>query len=407
MTGADHGAAASALGYLYQFEWALIEALEAYPTLAGRRLSIEKLDDIGWETDGGAPVSLSQLKHHGPGAGALTDMHDDVWSTVSVWLDAGPPADPEGPELKLVTTQVAQPGSAMEALRPGPDGSPPGPAQVAAAADRLERAAGSSQLKSTARTRERFGRLTRVERVALLTRVRVLDGSLPMEGLRQRLDQAIGQAMPRVGQDLFVEQLHGWWSTAVLHMLGGATVRVDDVHDQVGSLRDQYTPQSLPTTVTEDHVRRHLPAGASRRFVKQLEWVGHRPSYIELAVLDYYRAYEQRVAWGTVDLIGLDELARFEDRLRESWARRFEETIAELPEDATDTQKQAVGRALLAAVMNDSSISVREHYREPFFARGTRHFLADSADANSAIGWHPEFRRHLTALLVPVIAGTA
>lgn len=407
MAGADHGAAASALGYLYQFEWALIEALDAYPALAGRRLSIEKLDDLGWEDDGGASLSLSQLKHHGPDAGALTDMQDDVWSTIAVWLDAGPPADPEGPELKLVTTQVAGRGSAMEALRPAADGSPPGPAQVAAAADRLELAAGSSRSKSTARTRDRFGRLTRAERIALLTRVRVLDGSLPMDGLGPRLDQAIGQAMPLVGQELFVEQLHGWWSTAVLRMLAGATVRIEDVHDQVSRLRDQYTPLSLPTTVTEDDVRRHLPAGASRRFVKQLEWVDHTPSYIELAVLDYYRAYEQRVAWGTVDLVGLDELALFEARLRESWARRFQEAVAELPKDATEEQKQAVGRWLLSAVMNDSSISVREHYREPFFARGTRHFLADSDDAGAAIGWHPEFRRHLAALLVPGAARTA
>lgn len=399
MTAPGHGAAASALGYLYQFDWALIEALEAYPALAGRRLSIEVLDDLAWE-GGGVPTTLEQLKHRGAQVGALTDKQEDVWSTVEVWLDAGPAADAEGPELKLVTTQVAQTGSAMEALRLRSDGSPPSAEMVSAAADRLEAAAQSSRASSTARARTRFLALGRAERVALLSRVRVLDGALPIDALPQRLVHAVGQAMPRVGQDLFIEQLRGWWSTAVRRLLIDAvTLRVDDVHAEVSRLRDLYTPTNLPTTVFEDDVRQFVGAGAARRFVRQLEWVGHGARYIELAILDYYRAYEQRARWAMEDLIGLDDLELFERRLRESWARRFEEAVAELPASASEADKAQAGRRLLTEVMNDSSILVREHYREEFFARGTRHYLADGDDLESAIGWHPEFRRHLAALL--------
>lgn len=53
MTAGDHGAAAAALGYLYQFDWALVEVLEAYPEHADRRLSIEKLDASAGKTTRG------------------------------------------------------------------------------------------------------------------------------------------------------------------------------------------------------------------------------------------------------------------------------------------------------------------------------------------------------------------
>lgn len=409
MTSADHGAAASALGYLYQFDWALVEALEAYPQAAGRRLLIEKLDDLAWEDADGVPVALEQLKHRGPSAGPLTDMQADVWSTVQVWLDAGPAADPDGPQLKLVTTQVAQPGSGMEALRPAPGTEALRADRVASAADRLESAARDSKSDATARARRRFLELSRAERIALLSRVRVLDGSLPIQELPQRLTAALGQAMPRVGGSLFLQQLRGWWSAAVLRLLTDEqrTVRVDDVHDAVARIRDQFTPVSLPTTVSQDDVRRHLDAGRSRRFVRQLEWVDAHPTYIEIAILDYYRAYAQRAAWATEDLIGLDELQGYEQRLREDWARRYAEAAAELPANATEADKATAGRRLLSAVMNETTVLLREHYRDQFFAAGTRHFLADGDDATTAIGWHPEFRRRLEALLVPGPAATA
>lgn len=401
MTAGEHGAAAAALGYLYQFDWALVEVLEAYPEHADRRLSIEKLDDIGWEDDAG-PVALKQLKHHGADAASLTDAQADVWRTVGVWLDAGDPADPDGPALHLVTTQTAADGSAMQALRAGGTGDSLSTGRVERAEALLTATASSSDAKATAKVRGRFLALERSERLTMLSRVTVLDGAVPIQGLEARLVRAIGHGMPSTPGP-FLDELRGWWGRTVLRLLAdpSQTMRVLDAHVYLARLRDRYTPTTLPTTVAAGDVKDRLPDASGRRFVKQLEWVGLGPAqtYIELAVLDYYRAYEQRAAWGMDDLIGIDELERFEARLREEWRFQFESALAELPAGATEQQKSAAGRALLLKVMDDLTVTVREHYREGWFARGSRHALADAEDLDAAIGWHPEFKDHLAALL--------
>lgn len=362
----DHGASASALGYLFQFDWALVEALEAYPEDADRRLAFELLDDLSWHgSDGTEVVSLEQLKHHGAGAGSLTDSQPDVWRTVASWLDAGPALDPAGPAMFLVTTQTAAEGSAMASLRLPVPGDPERQARVRLAVDRLDAVAASSSNRQTEPARARWRALGAAERLGLLSRVTVLDGAPGIGGLDGRLDKAIGHAMP-ARRDVFVQRLRGWWSRIVVGLLRepGSTVRVLDVHAFVSGLRNEFTPENLPRTVETADVVHLAGGGAGRQFVRQLEWIGQTPRYIELAVLDYYRAYEQRTFWATEDLIGIDELGAYERKLRESWERQFEMAAAELPPGADDEARQAAGRALLRAVMADSSVLLREHYRE-------------------------------------------
>lgn len=398
---ADHGASASAVGYLFQFDWALVEALEAYPDHADRRLAFELLDDLSWHGADGSAVSLEQLKHHGTGAGSLTDAQPDVWRTIVSWLDAGSALDPAGPALFLVTTQTAAEGSAMASLRLCAPGGADQQARVRMAVDRLDSVAASSRNKQTQPARVRWQGLSPAERLGLLSRVTVLDGAPGVDGLDRRLDKAIGHAMP--GQrDVFVQRLRGWWSRIVVRLLcePGSKVRVLDVHAFVSGLRNEFTPLDLPRTVEASDVAHLAGGGAGRQFVQQLDWIQVSPRYIELAVLDYYRAYEQRTFWATEDLIGIDELERYERDLRESWERQFEMAAAELPPDADDAARQAAGRALLRTVMADSSVLLREHYREEFFASGTRHALAD-VDHDGVIGWHPDFREHLEAMLSP------
>ncbi|MEU6323090.1 ABC-three component system protein [Streptomyces sp. NPDC047009] len=47
----------------------------------------------------------------------------------------------------------------------------------------------------------------------------------------------------------------------------------------------------------------------------QLRWINLGPSEPEKAMMDYYRAYNQAVAWVDNDLIALDELRRYQDDL--------------------------------------------------------------------------------------------
>jgi len=80
-----HGAAASAMGYLFQCRYALLEGLRAAPDTPQLLISIEKFDDVAFEANG-EPTALIQTKHHVDQAGDLTDASVDLWKTIAVWL---------------------------------------------------------------------------------------------------------------------------------------------------------------------------------------------------------------------------------------------------------------------------------------------------------------------------------
>jgi hypothetical protein len=74
------------LGYAYQTEWCLVELLRRAPDQPDMAISLELHDDVAWE-QAGSPTELLQLKHKIRSSGALTDQHDDLWSTIRVWMN--------------------------------------------------------------------------------------------------------------------------------------------------------------------------------------------------------------------------------------------------------------------------------------------------------------------------------
>jgi hypothetical protein len=58
-----------------------------------------------------------------------------------------------------------------------------------------------------------------------------------------------------------------------------------------------------------------------RLFVAQLREIGLSSSRIRSAILDYYRAYEQRSAWAREHLLVSGEVEEYEDCLTDEWSR--------------------------------------------------------------------------------------
>src|ERR1700687_4958973 len=84
-TDNPHGAAASAMGYLFQCRYALLAGLGAVPDRPELSISIEKFDDVAFEANG-EPTDLIQTKHHIGKTGDLTDSSADLWKTLGIWL---------------------------------------------------------------------------------------------------------------------------------------------------------------------------------------------------------------------------------------------------------------------------------------------------------------------------------
>jgi hypothetical protein len=228
----------------------------------------------------------------------------------------------------------------------------------------------------------------------------VIDGAPFIDDVDQLVRRAVWSTLPIGHEDLFMSLLWGWWDQQAVAMLQRRRPRMDvgDVYVALNELRDQFTRDRLPTLVqlrdvdVEEAVNLHK----DMQFVHQLRWIAWPSQNLEKAVVDYYRAYTQTQRWVDEDLIGLDELGRFEDDLRDEWEREFEFMVEDVDEKADEDAKQKAGREFLRKVLDLTQVTVRAQYNEVFFARGKRHELAD----RGLMGWHPEFRDRLASLLL-------
>lgn len=119
-----HSAASSALGYLYQVRYALLESLRRLRRGQKFSVSIETLDDVVFEEAGEAP-ELLQTKHHLMKAADLTDSSSDLWRTIRIWCEALTAGHvPEGAIFFLITTAQTAEGFAAHYLKSGPSHNP-------------------------------------------------------------------------------------------------------------------------------------------------------------------------------------------------------------------------------------------------------------------------------------------
>lgn len=399
MPAGQHSASASAVGYLYQVNWCLVDLLERAPAKPDQAISLETHDDVAWEVSG-SPVELLQAKHHVGVSAGLADKDSDIWKTLLVWMNTAQPTDPEGPVLVLVTTSIAQPDTAAYALRSDVR-------DTSTAVIRLTDTARSSSAENTKKARERFLTLTEAERRTFLARMVVKDGAPTADDLDERLARILWHVLPNGHQEMFLSMVWRWWASVALDMLRGrrTAMSAGEAHAAISYARDQFSEDNLPTTieladVDESYV---IATHGEDVFVHQMRWVACNEINLRKAIVDYYRAVAQATKWLTEDLIGMHELEKFEDNLRDEWQRVFADMVEDLGPDADETAKITAGKELLRRLRDSTFVNVRLRYNDPFFARGRRHILADRGN----IGWHPDFQSRLESLLgVASPAGT-
>lgn len=393
MTSSPHNASSSALGYLYQTQWPLLELVRRFADQPDAAVTLELHDDVALEDATKTPTELLQLKHHPASVRTLRDKDSDWWRTIRAWMAAGPAGAPDGPTLTMVTTLVAEPDTAAWHLRPASR-------TPAVALRKLEDAARESREQQFVKVREAFLAMPDGEREIFVSRMHVLDASPTIDDLDAQLRRSLGpMLLPASHEDTFMERLWGWWHGLAVEMLRGRvdSVRALDVRAFVDDLRGQFAPDNLPLLVGPEDVRADVAGDHSERaFVAQLEWVGAPSVILQQAIIDYYQAYAQTVRWLDDDLIGLHEIEDFERRLVREWQQEFAFMVAELGTEADETTKRRAGLRLLRQALNQTTVRVRERFTDPFYARGKHHELADGG----SLGWHPDFEDRLKAMLL-------
>lgn len=117
---------------------------------------------------------------------------------------------------------------------------------------------------------------------------------------------------------------------------------------------------------------------------------------MQTALRDYYRAFRQRANWVRNDLLYVNELENYEQRLIDEWEHSFgamEDDLAACV-GLTEDEKIKEGRRLFSDI-EKSDIRIRPKCQEAFVMRGSYHILANQLK----VGWHIDFYERLKELL--------
>lgn len=394
MPGHDRGeysAAPSALGYLYQCRYALLEALRRLPEGERVCIGIETLDDVVFEAEGSA-VEVLQTKHHINADATLTDASPDLWKTLRIWIEGQADGSiPKDAQFFMVTTALCPAGTAAAYLRPeGRDEEK--------ALERLLHTASTSTSNTNAPAYEAFTSLDASGRERLVREMMVLDGSPPIEQLDEQLRQAVFYAVERGFLDPYLQRLEGWWYRRVLtHLADGDATPIlgEELESEANRISAQFKQDNLP--IDDDIMRATVDASGymDRPFVEQLRLVGINQTRVLYAIKDYYRAFEHRSRWLREDLLYVGELDRYEERLVEEWDRLFQQMRDDLGDSAAEQEMSSAAQVLYKWVESGTHHPIRNSVTEPTIARGTYQMLADKL----RVGWHLEFRERLQSLL--------
>jgi len=385
-------AAEPGLGYIYQPRFALLRALDLPEDCV---IHVERNDDVEFETGDGR-VSLGSLKHKAAGE-RLSDLSVDFWKSVRIWL-----ADyvakgrlASRSRFMLFTTATISQGSFLEQFA---DGNLDVEARANGAAVALSRTESREITKAAAGLSD----LSPEEAMDFYSRITIFPDSPRIGEIPGLIDRYLRTVRREARTDLF-ERLEGWWNNRVVQLLTGERsdpIRVQEVTDKLAALADDYKSDSLPITFGDRLPEAGVDENSDARcFVEQLRVLGLSTQRIRFAIIDYYRAFEQRSSWARANLLVSDEIEKYEDRLVDEWARYREIACENIGDSSDEDACVKAGRLLYNwAEQSTGHLRLRERVMEPYVVRGTFHILAND-NPTPRVHWHPRFLQRLAKLL--------
>ena len=388
-----YSAGEQGLGYMYQARFALLQILKMPESTS---LLIEKDDDIDL-VDADGHKTLGSLKHRANG-NRLTDLSTDFWKSVRIWLARYKRDGLAQCELRffLFTTSKVAERSFLQCFLPGADRSLDRPGLATKALAETE-----SPLVKT--IRDELRTLNAAELNDFLARVLILESGPRIDDLPALIIEQYMRSIRREFRPHVFERLEGWWADQVINLLTGKrrdALVGNQVSDKLAVLADEYKADNLPITF-----RGAMPETATnamtdpRLFVAQLREIGINKDSIQFAILDYYRAYEQRSMWARQQVIDSEEIELYEDRLVEEWGRYKAVIFEDLDETSGEATLVKAGKELYRwAQQANEHLRIRARVTEPYVTRGGFHMLANDRP-EPRIHWHPRFLERVGALL--------
>lgn len=389
----NHQASEQMLGYLYQVRYALALLLEN--DNSDCQISIEKFDDVAFSKDD-IPIQLIQLKHHIQHQGNLADASTDMWRTIKVWLDAisETPDILDGTNFLIITTATAPIDSAAFLLKTDSNRNPD------TAYEKLKTVCFSSVNQAHQRYYDAFREAGEDTVKQLIRQIYIIDCASNIIDVEKDILKHIRYSCIPKHQKMIYERLEGWWFKKAIDALCCDTpvfVNQNQVRSFIVSVSQEYADDNLPIDILDiDDLQEDNFSANEKIFHEQLKLICLGNHRMQLALRDYYRAFRQRASWVRNDLLYVNELGQYEQRLIDEWEHAFaamEETLSEA-NNATEGEKAKEGRQLFSDI-EKRDIRIRPKCQEAFIMRGSYHILANQLK----IGWHVDFFDRLKQLL--------
>jgi len=388
----QYAAGEQGLGYIYQPRFGLLKLLQLPESTS---ILIEKDDDLDFIDKDGIKT-LASLKHKGVGD-RLTDLSTDFWKSVRIWLVRYNRDGRSEASLRffLFSTGAVSNTSFLRRFLFEP---PAEDDEVVSLTQITASVLAKTESKLIAPIAEEFHKLSDDEKEDFLSRIVIFDGGPRIEDVPSIIKDQHMRSIRRDNRDAIFERLEGWWNEIIVNLLIGK--RTDaifgyEISDKLSAFAEEYKSDNLPITF-----RGMVPAGEinadndPRLFVVQLREIGISSNRIRNAILDYYRAFEQRSSWARESLLVSGEMEEYEDRLVDEWSRYRDVVFEELDEQSADAVLLEAGKALYRWVDlesgNSSTLRIRERVTEPYVVRGGFHILANRGPL-PRVYWHPRF----------------
>jgi hypothetical protein len=392
--GDQFSAGEQGLGYIYQPRFALLKILQLPEETA---VLIEKDDDLDFIDKNGAK-GLGSLKHKAEGE-RVADLSIDFWKSVRIWLSRYNRDGRLTANLRffLFTTASVSKTSFLRHLVNNTTINEEDKTLSELACEALAKTK-SDLIKSIG---NEFAKLDEKEKEDFLSRIVIFEASPRIQDL-PTLIKDLMRSIRREHRDAVFERLEGWWNESIINLLVGNRTEAMtgyEVSDKLAAFAEEYQTDNLPI-----NFRRSEPSGDvsadsdSRLFVRQLREVCVSSDRIRNAILDYYRAFEQRSLWARENLLVSGELEDYEERLVDEWSRYRDVVFEELDESSAEDVLLRTGRALYQWADlesgNIASLRIRERVTEPYVVRGGFHILANFGPPPK-VYWHPHFLKRL------------
>lgn len=390
---ANHQASEQMIGYLYQVRYALALLLDNdNPDF---QISIEKFDDVAFSQDG-EPRQLIQLKHHVQKHGNLTDASTDLWRTLKVWIDTivKSPDILSETNFLIITTATAPDGAASSCLKND------NCRNIDCAYTKLKSVSDRSENKEHKKYYDAFLKTDENILKGLLNQTYIIDNASNIIDVEKTFRKQIRYSCVPKYEDLICERLEGWWYKKAIEALCSDNpifVTQSQVRTFIVSISQEYTDENLPIDIFDIEDFQESDLGADEKiFYEQLKLIAIGSRRMQMALRDYYRAFRQRANWIRNDLIYVNELGKYEERLIDEWEHAFacmEDDLAECA-GVTEDEKIKEGRKLFTDI-EKRDIRIRPKCQEAFVMRGSYHILANQLK----VGWHKDFYDRLKKLL--------